>query len=172
MTKKEITILAGAILVVAAGVLIGLLTKKGEQEIPAVVSPVNPPVTQPIASLREKYFKAEVPANAVPSTATVEAPAAPHSAQKLKVFDLKITANGYEPGSFTARRGDVVQIRVTAVGGNYDLEFPYLHLYQSVRAGETKPVSFGVDFTGTVDFLCRDFCGTNRAMKGTFIAIP
>lgn len=172
MTKKEIAILVGAIVVVAAGVLIGIFTKQTVPEVPGIGTPVIPSGEQPVMPPRERYFKTDVPANATPSQATVEAPAAPNSVQKLKVFDLKISPAGYEPVSFTARRGDLVQIRVAAVGGNYDLEFPYLHLYQSIKAGEIKPISFGVDFTGTVDFLCRDFCGAGREIKGTFIAIP
>jgi len=172
MTKKEIAILGGAILVVAAGILIGVLTKPSESVTPGTPTVVPPAGSQAPAVPREQYYKAEVPANAVPTQAVVEVPAAPNSDSKLKVFDLKISANGYEPTTFTARRGDIIQIRATAVDGDYDIEFPYLQLYQSIRSGETKTIAFGANFSGMTDFLCRDFCGALTGKKGQLIVIP
>lgn len=172
MTKKEIAILVGAIFVVTAGILIGIITKKSMPEISSFPVVVLPGGEQQTPTQRDDYFKAEIPKNAVLTVATVEVPAAPNSDSKLKIFDLKISAVGYEPTTFTARKGDVVQIRVTSVGGDYDIDFPYLQLYQFIRVGETKIIAFGANFTGTTDFLCRDFCGALEGIKGTFITIP
>ena len=172
MTKKEIAILVGAILVVAAGILIGVFM---EREDPIVPDPVaTPPVsgTQPTKTDREQYYRADIPQNAVPTQAVVEVPATPNSDAKLKVFDLTISAVGFEPATLTARRGDIIQIRATAVGGDFDIEFPYLQLYHSIRAGETKTIGFGANFTGTSDFLCRDMCGPLKGKVGKLIVIP
>ncbi|MEK7465493.1 MAG: hypothetical protein AAB631_01825 [Patescibacteria group bacterium] len=169
MSKKEIVLIIVAVIIVVAGIWFLTAQKSMVRSPVPSVPDVNP---VPVSIVPPKYFKPEIPFGASPSKAAVEVPATLNSDRKLKMFDLTVSAAGYAPATLTAKKGDLVQIRMTAVGGDFDFTAPYLGLYQSARAGETKPIGFTVDFTGTADFMCRDFCPTGKQLKGVFVALP
>ncbi len=68
--------------------------------------------------------------------------------------------------------GDVVQIRLTAVGGDYDFAVPWSGLYTAVKEGETKQITFGATSAGTFVFMCRDLCPGGRTINGSIVVIP
>lgn len=117
-------------------------------------------------------FTPEVPADAAPTPPAVEAPAAPGRDERLGIFDMTVSAAGYNPSALTVKLGDLVQIRLTASGGNYDFAMPWSGLYQSVKNGETKQVSFQTTAAGTYLFQCQNMCPSGKTIQGNLVVVP
>lgn len=117
-------------------------------------------------------YTSEVPLDATPTAPVVEAPAAPGRDERLGIFDMTVSAAGYNPSALTVKLGDLVQIRLTAAGGDYDFSMPWSGLYQSVKKGETKQISFQTTAVGTYLFQCRDFCPSGKTINGQVIVLP
>lgn len=175
MSRKQIVILAltgGFIILV---VLFGFFSKDGGR------SPLVP-FSGPDAEVTpgeengvmdgERVFAPEVPEDAVPTVPQHESPAAPNTEVKLGFFDMSVSASGYEPSSLTVKLGNLVQIKLTGVGGAYDFSMPWTGLYQKVNDGETKQISFQTTSVGTFLFECRDFCPVGKKIQGELIVTP
>lgn len=173
MTRKQLVILVAGGLIVVLGIIGGVLTKKGtpvfgptEREESATSAPVEEG-TAPVAE-----YTAETPKNAEPTKPQIEAPAAPGRSEKLGIFEMTVSSRGFEPNSITVNKGDVIQIRLTALDGDYDFTVPYNGLYVALKAGETKQVTFGATTAGTFGFTCRDFCPRGKTIGGSIIVLP
>lgn len=117
-------------------------------------------------------FSPTVPDGAVLTEAVSEAPAAPGVAERLKTINLAVTERGYDPATLTVQMGDITQVKLSASDGDYDLFIPYAGLYQSVRRGETKNITFQATTVGTFQFFCRDHCPAGGRIKGLLIVLP
>lgn len=169
-----VLVVVGAFVVV--GIVVGVLTRSG-----GVLSPVKV-VEQgdgdaANALLEDEngersVFTSEVPQNAKPTEPVIESPAAPNSDAKFGIFNMTVGENGYEPSIITVGQGNLVQIKLTALDGDYDFNMPYKGLYQFVKEGETKQISFGVKTSGTFAFECRDFCPEGKKIMGELVVLP
>jgi len=184
MNRKQIII----ILVLAVFVVIVIITGLSRQQEGLIDLPDFPglpgggesknseePISLPDELLlpdSTSTFTTEVPQDVELSKPTIEAPAAPNVKEKLGIFDMNVSKDGYDPLSITVKKGDLVQIRLTAVGGDYDFSMPYTGLYTFVLEGETKQISFGVTSSGTFVFQCRDHCPSEKIIKGQLIVLP
>lgn len=120
----------------------------------------------------KRVFTPEVPQNAVPTVPEHEAPAAPGSSASLGIFEMNVSSAGFSPSSLVVELGNLVQIRLTAVGGDYDFSMPWTGLYQKVNEGETKQISFQTTAAGTYAFECRDLCPLSGKIQGELIVTP
>ena len=109
--------------------------------------------------------------NAELSESAVEAPAAPGAEEKFGAFNMTVSSAGFSPNEITVGKGDVVQIRLTAEGGDYDFSMPYTGHYVVVPEGETKQITFGINTVGTYAFMCRDYCH-GKTISGSLIVLP
>ena len=180
MTPRQKITLVVSVIVVAVLVIAGSLTrKKGEpkpgpepgNETEKVVLQDEKDITVPATTEEEKIFIPEVPRFAVPTKPIEETTADEESGAMFGTFRLAINKYGYEPNSITVKQGDVVQIEVSAIDEEYDFSIPYNGIYQAVKKGETKTVSFRAFDAGTLSFKCRDYC-PESGEEGKFIVIP
>jgi len=174
MEKRELYIIGTACIIVVAAVVafIASQTKapapapqpgSGTAEEPgAAVSPSGAPTG----------YSASIPIGAMVTAAAAEAPAAPNASETFRAYNISISKDGYSPSSVTVKKGDVVQLRLTALDGTYDFAVPYTGLYQSIRQGETKQVGFGATMMGSFEFGCRDRCPVGGVLKGQIVVIP
>ncbi|MEK7513237.1 MAG: cupredoxin domain-containing protein [Patescibacteria group bacterium] len=172
MTKREISIVGVALLVVALGVGIALLGRNGggsREPVGGLPGEGAPPAATSAAPVG---YAAEIPRGATLSVPEAEAPAAPGVEEKLRMFTIAMNEDGFTPKTITVNRGDVVNVTVYAEDGGYDFSVPYLGLYQSVPRGERKKVSFGANQAGTFAFGCRDRCPAVGKISGSFIVLP
>lgn len=116
-------------------------------------------------------FTKETPAFAKLSEPKEETVADKETGAKLGMFEMRISSGGYAPNELTVKKGDVVQIRISAVDADYDFTIPYNGIYQFIKKEETKTVSFGVTDAGTLTFTCRDHC-PRSGREGKLIVIP
>jgi len=172
MTRKQVYILTALIVFIVGGTVFGLLNRQKKETADDSKNPTNASGTSPTADT-QKYYTPEVPKDAKVTKATVEAPASPNNPnEKLRIFDLAVSVNGYQPDNFTINKGDTVQIRMKAVDGDYDFSLPWGGLYQSAKKDETKSIAFGATTPGTYIFQCRDHCPAGKIIKGTIVVLP
>lgn len=176
MSKKQIIVLTAVGVFVVIGVIVGILTRSGGETSPIEVGEEgNGDVANSLLedeSGERSVFTSEVPQGIEPTTPAIEAPAAPDSDVKFGIFNMTVGRNGYEPSIITVKQGNLVQIRLTALDGDYDFSMPYKGLYQFVKEGETRQISFGVKTSGTFAFECRDFCPDGKKITGELIVLP
>lgn len=173
MTKKQVVTLVIVAVIVVVGIVVGVTTRqkgvfiRGDEKGRGVVEEITAPTGEAVP-----VFTSEVPAGAEPTEPAISAPAAPDRTEKLNIFNMAVSAAGYEPDSITVKKGDIMTIRLTAQGGTYDVQIPYTGHYAKVSNGETKEVSVGMNTAGTYTFLCRDFCPQGRTISGSIIVLP
>lgn len=173
MSKKQVIILVVAGVIVVVGIIFGILGRQG-----GIFTPADKGEKQsgegraPLGDAEVPLFTTEVPKDAKPTAPQAEAPATPGATEKLGIFEMRVSSNGFEPNSITVNKGDVVQIRLTAQGGDYDFTVPYGGLYTEVKEGETKQITFGATSVGTFSFMCRDFCPAGKTITGSIIVLP
>jgi len=172
MSRRQLIILVAAALIVVAGIVTGIIAiKNGGFNAPGEKEE-GPEVTIPGAGGEEiPVFSSETPVNAELSESAVEAPAAPGAEEKFSAFNMTVSSAGFSPNEITVGKGDVVQIRLTAEGGDYDFSMPYTGHYVVVPEGETKQITFGINTVGTYAFMCRDYCH-GKTISGSLIVLP
>ena len=122
--------------------------------------------------LEAKKFTSEVPKSAVETKPVSQAPAAPGSSAKLGFYEIEISRAGFSPSTIVVKKGNLVQIKVKAIDGNYDLLIPYAEMWVDVGQGETKQISFQADAQGTFIFECKNKCPITGKVQGTLIILP
>jgi heme/copper-type cytochrome/quinol oxidase subunit 2 len=178
MTRKQTVIIIVLAVVVLGGLIVGVFVRNGE--IPAgpagSVSGGNfSTSTLPAGSVvsgTTVLYNPTVPQNATASIPVQSAPAAPNVSEQLGIFNMTVSASGFSPVTLTVHQGDLVQIRVTAVGADYDIVIPYMGLSATVAKGETKQISFGATSSGTFGFSCDKKCPAGGKISGEIIVLP
>ncbi len=171
MTRKQTVILIALIVFVVAGIVFGLASRKNKKADENSLSQ-GTPVPDSTADSK-KYYIPEVPKGAELTKPVLEAPAAPNAVkEKVRVFEMKINKDGYSPNNFTVNLGDIVNIKITSVDGDYDFNLPSINSYFVVKRGEIKTTTFGATSAGTWNFSCRDYCPSGKIIKGTIVVIP
>jgi heme/copper-type cytochrome/quinol oxidase subunit 2 len=167
MTKKEIITLVILVLVVIALVVFGIMTKSDENKPSGDVENVDVKAT---TTIPESGYSSEVPENIEITTPKIEAPLGGNNNNAtIGLFEMSVSKDGFSPSQLAVKNGNVVQINLTAVDGNYDWELPWFGLYYSISKGETKNISFQATSPGTLDFYCRDFCPAGGKIAGKII---
>ena len=169
--KWQTYVVVGTCVVIILVVGISIISKTSKQpSAPAV------PLTQgvPASSVpsNPSGYVAGVPKGAALTQTVSEAPAAPSATERLRVFQMSASEGGYLPSTITVNKGDIVNIKLTALAGDYDFSMPYTGMYQSVKQGETKQIGFGAVTAGTFTFECRSFCPAGGKITGSVIVLP
>jgi heme/copper-type cytochrome/quinol oxidase subunit 2 len=170
MDRSKLWILEGAAIGIAVILAVIFIFRGEKVNLESANSPTAVPVGN--STLEETKYSAEVPKNSKPTDAVSVAPAAPNSSASLGKYNLVATENGYEPSVLTVKEGDFVQINFSASGDSYDFSMPYSGLYQSVKNGESKDISFQLTSSGTFIFECRDLCPKSGKIEGKVIVLP
>lgn len=176
MSKKQTIFVVVFAVVILAGVVIGVLTKR--EPAPPSSSPGAGgalPGTSGYKNPAAEFYSSEVPKSATVSVPKNEAPASanPSLDTKIKSFDLQATRSGFIPSSFTVKSGDNLQISFTAVDGDYDLSIPYLGAsFNTVKKGATKILPFDTSLPGTFTFTCSASCPSSGKITGQLIVLP
>ena len=176
MSKRQIFIIAGLILLVTLVVIIGVLLKtkapttSTKTETPKtgleVLKNTNPSSTEPVV------FSPEVPKDVVITAPSASATNPTSQGNIFGIYPISASVNGFTPNSIAVKKGDVVKIELTGTDGKYDFSLQGYGNYIAVEKGETKKVSFIPDTAGTFLFECRDFCPAGKKIQGTLIILP
>ncbi len=170
MTQRQKITLIVSVVVVIGLVIMGMVTKKnaparnGDE---TAKSEEEKGITVETSEEKQNaIFTEETPALAKLSKPKEETVADKGTGAKLGMFEMKIDRNGYIPNELTVKKGDVVQIRISAADADYDFTIPYIGIYQLIEKGDAKTVSFRATDIGTLAFTCRDNCpGSGREGK-------
>jgi len=175
LSKQQKIILVAAGVFVIIVVAVGLLFREKTAEEKSAAQKNSQPRTsnlQPPASNLQPAYSPEVPKDAKPTepTQTIKLDANPEN--KQGIFQIEATANGYSPASIVVKSGDIVTLKFTSKGGDYDFHSPAYGTYISAKDGETKEVSFKPTTVGTFLIQCRDACPPDKKITGQLIVIP
>lgn len=170
-------ILAGLVLFVALVSIFGIRSKsdvnQNEPGKVATSTKVNSLFNATSTSSKNAdVFNPEVPKDAVPSTPQTGGSAGKALTGGTGIFELSMTKDGFSPEIITVKNKSFIQLKVTAVDGDYDFSIPYLEMYLKLKKGETKPASLTTDTVGTFAIECRDVCPANGKIKGALIVTP
>ena len=175
MSRRQVIILVAAALIVIAGIILGILSMKDGGFLPGGEKQEGK--TDSTEGVGETIdgtvpvFSNEVPENAELTEPSNEAPAAPGVEERDRAFKIAVNENGFTPSNITVNVGDVVRMSFTAQGDDYDVQIPYTGHYISVKNGETKQITLGINTVGTYNFSCRDLC-PGKTISGSLIVLP
>jgi cytochrome c oxidase subunit 2 len=85
---------------------------------------------------------------------------------------IQLTAKKYafEPSQIHVKKGEHVQLIITAVDHDHGLKLEAFQIDQQLKKGETVTVEFTADQAGTFPFQCAKFCGLgHKNMKGELV---
>jgi len=156
-------------------VIFGIAEKSGRKTPPSEIIGEEVVVPAKTGETVIPEYIPEIPEEVEVTIPVNEAPASlnPNLDTKMRFYEMRATKDGFEPSSLAVEGGDTVQIKFTAVDGDYDIDFPYLGVYFNVvRKGETKTLPFDTSLSGTFGFLCRDYCPDSGKIEGKLIVIP
>jgi len=172
MTRKQAYILTALIVFIIGGVVFAVVNRKNKETGGNLPSEKNQASNSPTAEAK-KYYTAEVPENAKLTKPAQEFPSSPGKTEKkIRIFDMKVSKDGFSPNNLVVNRGDTIQINMTALDGDYDFSMPVGHFYQFSKIGETKNITFDATLDGTFVFECRDHCPTGKVIKGKIVVLP
>ncbi len=176
MKRKHVIILAivALIVVIEIAVVVVLEVRKGVSEIP------NGAITNGESVVGEDInggvsdFTTEVPKDAVETKPKIDVPieSDPEGQQRLGVYPVTVTKDGYFPSMIVVIQGDIVNLELTSQGGTYDIYSPAFGFYLSAPDGETTQISFGAPVVGTFRVECRDYCPKGEKIYGQLIVKP
>lgn len=167
LSRKQIYIIGGLVLFVLLITAVGLWGRRSAEPPSAAMDVLK----EGSKNGAPADYSTTIPLNAVATPPVASAPAAPNSKSQLGFFDMTVDSAGFHPASLVVRQNDVVQIRVTAVGGNYDMAIPGLGMYNTMKKGETKQFTFSPPNVGTYLFECRDMCPFARKIQGSIVVM-
>ncbi len=172
MSRRQVIVLVVVALIIVVGIVVGILSRgDGSSTVPEE-GKEGVEIVAPGADGEElPVFASEIPANTELTEPAEQSVAAPGAEEKFGAFNMVVSVAGFVPDEIVVTKGDVVQIRLTATGGDYDFSMPYKGLYVLVPEGEMKQITFGINTAGTYGFMCRDYC-PDKTITGQLIVLP
>ncbi|OGG42517.1 hypothetical protein A3A21_02315 [Candidatus Jorgensenbacteria bacterium RIFCSPLOWO2_01_FULL_45_25b] len=181
MQKQQKVIIVIAVLIVALLVVVGVMTKKDREALKEQKRGGEEALQKTAEEIKRekeifveevpKFVELTKPAESSPVSPTAEG-GEENTGAKLGIFDLMMSKDGYAPNQLAVKQGDIVQIRLTAVDGDYDFSIPYNGIYKLIKKGETSMVSFKAADAGVLGFECKDKCPSGEKGKGKLIVAP
>jgi len=173
MTEKQRNIIIVFGVVVLIGIILGIIFGGGQSIIGPGQNSSSTGGTTPAP--KPVGYVPTTPQGATLTDPKNEAPASPNvqSGTMARFFDLRVSASGFNPSTFTVNKGDTIHLNLMPTDGNYDFEIPYLPFYTSVVSmGQTRALIFDTATQGTFEFHCRDSCPRGGVIKGSLIVLP
>ncbi len=91
--------------------------------------------------------------------------------EKFKVFNLRITADGYIPNAIIVEKGDAVQLNMAA-DEDADIQSQDFNFFVPVPAKEVTNLGFIANKEGTFVFYCRNQCLGKDRIFGHIVVRP
>ncbi len=176
--KITIVIIGGAIVIV---LLFVLLFWPGANNPP----PKNSGSAAPAAasgSVPQSATSAPVPANIVVpnegdknvpqnvAVPQVQGTAAPSSNASYRQFSISADNNEFIPTTVIVKKGDTVDLEITAVDKNYDFTQPDYGLAVVLTKGKTQKIQFQATMSGKFTFYCVS-CGSSAKGPVGYIVV-
>lgn len=170
-------ILVGAAVVVVVIVVAVLITRWAIT--PGSESSYAPPTTGKSTS---SATVAPVPANAVvydvgatgtPANVAVpqiQAPSAQNDpSAQYRSYGIKIENGQFTPDTVVLNYGDVIDLEITAVDGNYDFTQPDFGWHSNIAKGATQRIQGSASAKGKFTFYCKSCGGPSKGPVGYII---
>ncbi len=102
----------------------------------------------------------------------VVAAGSPNNDSSYRSFNIQAREGQFTPNTVIVNEGDIVDIRITAVDGNYDFTQPDFGFRVAIPKGTTKIVQFGATASGKFTFYCTACGGLSKGPLGYVIIEP
>ncbi len=124
---------------------------------------------QPAMEKEQPVMEEETPpAMEEPASGEEEDPAAMEPVPGKRTVEIATDNWSFTPAAITAKKGEMVEVRLVGVGGNHGFAVPGLGINVPVNAGESVAVEIPTAEAGTYEFFCSIPCGSgHKDMRGT-----
>jgi heme/copper-type cytochrome/quinol oxidase subunit 2 len=99
----------------------------------------------------------------------VESAASPSSDAKYRSFDIIVQNGEFMPSTVNVNQGDLVNLQIGAVGGNYDFTQPDYGIRISLPNGKSEHFEFGATAAGKFAFYCSSCGGPAKGPVGYLV---
>ncbi len=172
--KQAIILVALAVFIVAEIIVVAVREFGGEPTMQDGVVPSGDTLVDEADEVGVPEFTTDVPKDAVETKPSVDVPieSDPEGKQRLGVYPITVTKDGYSPSILVVIQGDIVNLELTSQGGMYDIYSPAFGFYLSAPDGVTTQISFGAPVVGTFPLECRDYCPKGEKIYGQLVVKP
>lgn len=93
-------------------------------------------------------------------------------AASTRIFEIRAVGDRFIPSTVIVYQGDRLHLKISAEDKDYDFYQPDYGNRQTIKAGETKAVSFRAVESGQFTFFCETCGGPASGPKGFLIVKP
>jgi heme/copper-type cytochrome/quinol oxidase subunit 2 len=185
VTKREMWIIGGAVVLVVVAIVIGYAWRgnSGAGSNAANSSTQSASTTAPhtgVAALVASTTAAVPPGTTVPNkgaTSTpsniavpvVQGPGNPSGSTSYRSFNISIDGGAYSPSTVIVKQGDTVNLEMTAVDASYAFTQPQYGFNAPIAKGKTQTIQFEASRTGDFTFYCASCGGPSKGPIGHLI---
>lgn len=101
----------------------------------------------------------------------VQGPGDPSGNVEYRSFDLTIQKNAFSPSTVIVNQGDIVDLEITAVDGNYAFTQPDYGFNAPIKKGRTQRIQFQALQSGDFTFYCASCGGPSSGPVGHLIVV-
>ena len=95
--------------------------------------------------------------------------ASPSGGAQYRSFSIAIANNTYSPATIAVNAGDVVDLEMKAMDGNYGFTQPDYGFNVAIARGKTQKIQFSANMTGKFTFYCASCGGPEKGPVGYII---
>lgn len=103
------------------------------------------------------------------ATPHMQSAAAPSSNAAYRQFSISADNNAFVPATVIVKKGDTVDLEITAVDKNYDFTQPDYGFADPIMKGKTQKIQFQATTVGKFTFYCALCGGPAKGPVGYFI---
>lgn len=131
----------------------------------------NAQSSQPAGSGNDLSLPPQQPkANEVPPSPSPPPGATESESPKVNEISVRAFQWGFEPGTITVKKGEVVRLMITSSDVKHGFAIPEYGLDVQLSPGDTVPVEFVADKSGTFTAYCSVPCGAGHTdMKAKLV---
>lgn len=126
---------------------------------------------KPVSNIETNKLSEEISKGPI-AQAELSIPASPGSENVLSIYKVRAEGGKFSITNIKAKKGDNINISITAVDRGYDFSIPTLGIKQVINKGETKPAIFQVMDPGVYKFYCEVCGGAESQARGSIIVNP
>lgn len=177
MNRKLVVGLLILVILAAVGVTIWYLTRTPASTTPTQNASTTPQAENASAEINQAPLDIAPPSPGEQAPEGVAVPknevkAAPQTSELLRFYDVKIENGKFTPSIIVVKQGDVAQVNMTAVDGDYDFTLPAFGVTVPLKKGVTRKLDLSTPESGAFQFYCSLCGGPEKGPVGTLSVVP
>lgn len=174
ITKREWWIIVAAVILVVIAVIVGYAIRGGTENSSGNTGALTTPpsATETVTPVPANIVVPNMGATTTPpnvAVPVVQGAGDPSGSVSYRSFNISIDAGTYSPDTVIVRQGDTVNLKITAVDGNYGFTQPNYGFNAVILKGKTQTIQFEALQAGDFLFYCASCGGPSNGPVGHII---